>query len=286
MGKMSYYDMSKCLCKELACEFEKFEEDKCLETLKGIKDLIESMVGLAELEASDAMRDYFEDEHGYDSHRGEFRNRLWDDPYRIQNAARRYPTTVMTGGTHTGPSYTGMPYGGDYDMYDGMYMNRVDGRMERRDGRMDHRMDMDIYDRVRSRDSRGRYNGGRDGYGIYNMAHRDDMKRKDKLSDKEIKEWMENLESNSGERGPMWTKEEIESIAKKDGIKFDKFSEEEFYAIVNSMYADYCEVGEKFGVDKPSFYVALAKCFMDDPDAIGGGGSEKLAAYYEYVVEH
>lgn len=274
MGEMSYYDMNKCLCKELKCEFEKFEQDKCLETLKGIKDLIESMVGLTELEAAGAMRDYFEDEHGYDSHRGEFRNRLWDDPYRIQNAARRYPTTTMTGATYTNPTYTGMPYGGDYDMYDGMYMNRGDRRMDRRmDDRMDDRMDGNVYNRGRSR-------------GIYNMAHREGMRRKDKLSDKEIKEWMENLESNSGERGPMWTKEEIESVAKKEGIKFDKFSLEELYATANAMYSDYNEVGEKFGVDRPAFYLALAKSFLDDPDAIGGGGEEKLAAYYEYVVEH
>lgn len=271
MSKMSYYEMNKCLCKQLCEEFEKFENDPNEKYIHGIHKLIESMVGLTELEAAGAMREYLEDEHGYDSYSGEFRDRDWSKPHRVWNAARPYPMTT--------PPY----YGGDYDMMmnDGRYMNRGDG--------MDSRMDMDgTYNRGRSRDSRGRYNDGRgmDGYGIYNMAHKDGMKHKDKLTDSEIKEWMEDLQSNTGERGPMWTKEEIEAVAKKEGITFDKFSLEDLYIAANSLYSDYCETGEAFGVDRPAFYISLAKNFLVDPDSIGGGGEKKLSAYYEYIVEH
>lgn len=274
MSKMSYYDMNKCLCKQLCEEFEKFENDPNEKYLHGIHKLIESMVGLTELEAAGAMREYLEDEHGYDSRSGEFRERDWSRPYRVWNAARPYPMTT--------PPY----YGGDYDM-DGRYMNRVDGM----DGRRD--MDGDTYNR--GRDSRGRYNDGRgmdvrtmNGYGIYNMAHKDGMKRKDKLTDSEIKEWMESLESETGERGPMWSREEIEAVAKKEGIAFDKFSASALYAMTNVMYSDYCRTGEKYHTDTPGFYMSLAVDFLTDPDAVGGGdnGDKKVAIYYEEIAEH
>ncbi len=296
MIEMSYYDMNKCLCKELKCEFEKFEQDKSKETLEGIKDIIESMTGLMELEAGGAMREYLEDNHGYDSKTGEF-NKRWNgypyNAYNVYNSARTYPMTNP-------PYYMNGEYGdmeyGMMDAGDGRYMNRGGrgGRGNGRggsynrggdymnDGREGEYMDDDrgMYNRGRSRDSRGRYN---EGYGIYNMAHKP---MKEKLSQEDIKHWMENLESESGERGPMWTKEEIESLAKKEGITFDKFSPEELYATVNSMYSDYCSTGESFNVDRPAFYISLAKDFLNDPDSIDGGGGKKLAAYYEYVVEH
>lgn len=292
MGKMSYYDMNRCLCKELSCWFEKFEETKDVNAFNNVKEIVEVMVGLTELEAAGAMREYFEDEHGYDSHTGEFQNRDWRRPFTIYNTAPRYP---MKRQDYPDYAYPTMPYGADgYDM-----MNRggMDGR-EDRDNRNDRRSDYgrgdyqndggDIgtpYNRNQSRDSRGRYN---EGYGIYNMAHMDGMKHKDKLSNEEIKDWMENLESNTGEKGPMWTKEEVEAVAKKEGIKFDKFSPESLYAMANVAYSDYCETGEKFGVDTPAFYVSLAKDFLVDPDSATGedGGDKKLATYYETIVEH
>lgn len=315
MGKMSYYDMRKCLCKELACEFEKFETDACLETLKGIKDLIESLVGLAELEASDAMRDYFEDEHGYDSRSGEFKNRLWDDPYRIRNAARRYPTTTMTGGTYTNPTYTGMPYGGDYDMYDGMYINR--GR-ERSGGGYERSGDMrgrsggyrnhgKPYERdyedeweddderygvyrnagrgrrggERRRDSRGRYTNR-----IYNMADDHDVKKSmKKLTEKEKDEWVKDLENDDGTRGETFSKAEVESIARKHNIKFDDYDLDTLWLMSNVMYSDYCGVLSKIqNGNQPANYVKLAVAFLDDPDS-DLDPEMKVSAYYHNIVD-
>lgn len=266
MSKMSYYDMNRCLCKELCCEFEKFENEPHPEILKGIKDLIESMVGLTELEAAGAMREYLEDEHGYDSYSGEFKDRDWSKPHRVWNAARPYPMTT--------PPY----YGGDYDMMmnDGRYMNRGDG--------MDGRMDMDgTYNRGRSRDSRGRYNDGRgmDGYGIYNMAQ---MKEHIKnMSDHDYDKWLEAMEGADGSVGPMWTEEETTSVAKKIGVDFKHFTPKEFQVAMDMQYSDVCEVAEEFGVNKPEFYAKLAKAWLMDEDTLKGG--KKLSAYHEYVVE-
>lgn len=252
---MSYYDMNKCLCKELCCEFEKFENDPKAEYLHNIHKLIESMVGLTELEAAGAMREYLEEEHGYDSRSGQFMNRGWDRRYPIMNATMpNYPMI--------NPPY----YGGDYSMMDdGRYMNRGDG--------------MDVYDRGRSRDSRGRYNDGR--MGIYNMAH---MKEHIKeMSDHDYDKWLEKMEGADGSIGPMWTEEETTSVAKKIGVDFKNFTPKEFQVAMDMMYSDMCEVAEEFNVNKPEFYAKLAKAWLIDEDTLKGG--KKLSAYHEYLVE-
>lgn len=56
----------------------------------------------------------------------------------------------------------------------------------------------------------------------------------------------------------------------------------ELYAAANMMYSDYCKVLKKYGVDRAEVYVELAGAFLQDKDA---GAKNKLAAYYEHVVE-
>lgn len=268
MDKISYYDVNKYFCEQFCEEFEKFKHDPKTEYMHGIYEIIQSMVGLTELEAAGAMREYFEDEHGYNSRTGEFPERDWSMPHRVWNAA---------------PMRTMPPYYMQSNDHDVMPSMNYDGGVYNRDGYPSVRRDMNgMENRGRSRDSRGRYN---EGYGVYNMAHEH---KKDKLSEQEIQKWMSSLESENGERGPMWTKEEVEAIAKKEGIKFDKFSADALWAMANAMYSDYCNTGEKFNVDSPAFYISLAKDFLVDPDAIGGGddGDKKMAVYYEEIAEH
>lgn len=272
MGKMSYYEMNKCLCKELCCEFEKFEESNSAEIFHNIKEIVETMVGLTELEAAGAMREYFEDEHGYDSHSGEFRGRGWDSPHRVYNAAR-IPTYT----------YTGIPYGADWN--DRMYMNREDH--DRRDDRDGDYMNAG---RDHSRDSRGRYNDGRRGmdgkdypYGIYNMAHMDGMKHKEKLTNEEYKEWVDNMVGADGSKGAMWDKAETTAVAKKIGIDFNAYDETAFWVAMNMVYSDTCEVMEKHGIDKPEVFAELADSWLSDEDTVKG--AEKLALYYEFIVK-
>lgn len=264
MGKMSYYDMNRCLCKELCEEFEKFENDPKAEYMHGIHKIVETMVGLTELEAAGAMREYLEDEHGYNSRTGEFPERDWSMPHRVWNAA---------------PMRTMPPYymqSNDYDVMPGM---NYDGGMYNRGGYPSERRGRDMGDmenRGRSRDSRGRYN---EGYGVYNMAH----ERKKKLTDKEYKEWVDHMVDADGGTGGMWTKEETTAVARKIGIDFKDFSEADFHVAMDMVYSDYCEVFDKYGMDKPEIYAEIAKAWLCDEDTLQG--AEKLAAYYEYVVK-
>lgn len=268
-----YYDWNRTLSKELCCEMEKFENKPTCEGLKNIKNLIKSMVGLQELEAAGAMRKYFEDEHGYDSVSGEFddrgRSREYYYPHHgIYNAVQPYPT------------YPYSPY---------INPNGVDDEsMMRWDGRYGEPMN-----RGRSRDSRGRYNDGRDGmrgrdeerdgYRIYNHADPEKAKSMKKLTDSDYDKWLEDMEGADGTMGPMWTEDETSSVAKKIGIDFKKYTPKVFQVAMDMMYSDYCEVAEKFDVDKPEFYAEMAKAYLEDEDSIKGG--DKLSAYYEYIVE-
>lgn len=295
---MNYYDMHKTLCKELKCEFEKFENDASDTTLHNIKELIESMVGLTELEAANVMRDYLEDEHGYDSRMGEFRADYMPKFYRnpaIYNGAR-YPIPIMTnndiyneyipmddmymnrggqggrggnggrrGGNNRGQGGYNM---GDYDMYNG-YMN--DGRGGNQGG---------YNNRNQSRDSRGRYN---EGYSIYNMAH--DAPKK--LTEQEKQKWLDSMENSDGTRGEMFSKDECAAIAKKVGAKFDEYSESDFCVAVNAVYSDYyealCKIDQKVA-DDPMTYGYLAMAWLDDADSYPP--DERLARYWHYMVKH
>lgn len=73
MGKysnMKISDMYETLCKELCCEMEKFEENANKETLGCIKDLLEAMNELQEIEAGRAMREFADERWGYDMDEG------------------------------------------------------------------------------------------------------------------------------------------------------------------------------------------------------------------------
>lgn len=106
----------------------------------------------------------------------------------------------------------------------------------------------------------------------------DDMR----LTKEMAHEWTSNMENEDGTTGPHWSFDQAKQVmAQKeiDGSPLD------FWVALNMMYSDYCKVAKKLGIGgNMDFYVCMAKAFLDDKDAIGGGGSEKLARYYEYVV--
>lgn len=95
-----------------------------------------------------------------------------------------------------------------------------------------------------------------------------------KLSDR----WVEAMQEESGKE--LWPREITKQIAKKNGMEF--LDENEFFAVFNAMYTDFCEVAKKWDVDKPDFYADLAEAFIEDDDAV----DEKIAAYYACVVKH
>ena len=91
-------------------------------------------------------------------------------------------------------------------------------------------------------------------------------------------EWTSKMENVDGTKGPHWTMEQTKQVMAQNGIECDPL---EFNIAINMMYSDYAAVAKKMGVDKTDFYAAMAKAFLDDPDAV----PDKLSHYYEYVVK-
>lgn len=161
------------------------------------------------------------------------------------------------------------------------------GGRDRRDytDRYDRRYDMDMRDmrydggydyRDRGYDRRDR-NYGRDsrdyGYGYHDYSS-------GKLSNEQLRKWQNELcENMDREEIDMFEKGSVIRQAEQMTIKFDKYSEEEFYTTVLMMFTDYWQtVGQNIAM-----YLALAKDFLEDKDA-GVKYGEKLAAYYDSIV--
>lgn len=101
------------------------------------------------------------------------------------------------------------------------------------------------------------------------------------LDKEELLDWEEDLLEtlNETEKG-MFKKEHIINKAKEKNIRFDDYTEDEFYVVVLMLFDDFKKT---LGSASPELYVALAKDFLEDEDAELQGG-EKLYAYYEYIV--
>ena len=127
--------------------------------------------------------------------------------------------------------------------------------------------------RVRDYARYGRRNYGRD----YGYDYESGM-----LGQEELMEWSEKLKKELEEKDKQYfSKENIKKKAEEMGIKFDKFSMEEFYVTVLMMYTDYCKT---LGTANMDIYLRLAKDWLEDDDVKVKGG-EKLATYHDYIVE-
>lgn len=133
------------------------------------------------------------------------------------------------------------------------------------------------------------YNYGRD-YGYmpyppYMMDYgygRDYAQGGEYLSDKDLKMWADKLMRDVEEKDKQFlSRENIRKRADEMGIKFDKYSFEEFYVTVLMKYTDHCKT---LGTANMDIYLKLAKDFFEDPDTALRYG-EKLAAYYYDIVE-
>ena len=93
------------------------------------------------------------------------------------------------------------------------------------------------------------------------------------------KEWTKSMHNEDGTKGPHWTMEQVKQVMSQRGIKHDPAV---FWAILNSLYSDYCAVFKKHGVNNMDFYVDMTSAWINDKDAV----KDKAGAYYEYVVKH
>ena len=94
-------------------------------------------------------------------------------------------------------------------------------------------------------------------------------------------EWVQGMEGEGGSDGETWTFEEIEEIAKKNGIPKQEKKLVELYAVMNMLASDYYKVAEEFDVLTDEFFVCMAKAFINDKDAV----PDKTAMYYECIVK-
>lgn len=158
----------------------------------------------------------------------------------------------------------------DYRDYDGNY-NRYDYYDDYR--RNDYYYEMD----------------GRQGYRNSNYYDRDrgmdyGEKQYGKLSRDDLENWKRRLENADGSRGEHFKKEQLESIIRQMNIDVEKMGGMDIFCMAsNMMYADYCNVAKKFGVDRIDFYVEMAKAFFNDKD-YSGKPEEKLWLYYMTIV--
>lgn len=186
------------------------------------------------------------------------------EPMREDMEHRDYPREMM------GRDYDDMPRR-DYERYD---MRRMDYADEDDYG---YYGDHGDYARSMGRGSRRGMRGGRRDYGEevqYGKMTKDDME-----------DWKETLMNADGSKGEHFKKDHIEQVAKQMGINMEHMGGADVFAMtVNMMYADYCGVAKKFGVDRPEYYIELAKAFLEDKD-FKGKGEEKLWLYYKCIAE-
>lgn len=101
------------------------------------------------------------------------------------------------------------------------------------------------------------------------------------LPNRELMDWNQKLMKEVEEKDKVFFKyENIEKKAKDMGIKFDKFTFDEFYTTALMLYTDFYKT---LGTANMDTYLRLAKDFLCDEDSITKYG-EKLACYYYGVV--
>lgn len=103
-----------------------------------------------------------------------------------------------------------------------------------------------------------------------------------KINKEKAEKWVKHMRTD-GHKGEMWTMEDAKELAKPYGITEGQ-ELIDFYSALNMVYSDYCDVAKEWGVDDEAYYAALACAFLYDED--GKAPSEKIAAYYKYVVPH
>lgn len=69
-----------------------------------------------------------------------------------------------------------------------------------------------------------------------------------------------------------------EDVAKQRNINCDP---NDFWAVMNMMYSDYCQVAKRQSVDTPGFYADMAKAFLEDADAADG----KAYLYWDCIAD-
>ena len=145
---------------------------------------------------------------------------------------------------------------------------------------------VDMNDFARKRNSRGQFMSDRgdmmDGHYPYPYPmYMQDFGGGEKLSEEDLHEWYEDLCKELPEQYKhLYKKENIESVAKQMGVEFEHFKPMELVVATLMIITDYHDIIDYSDVHKAT---AGGKAFLLDPDS-KLKGSEKLSAYYDYIV--
>lgn len=118
------------------------------------------------------------------------------------------------------------------------------------------------------------------GYGMIQPMYNDyrmDYDHMEKEYHEELKKWTEKLKQKDNRIRV--NKEQVMRQAKNMNVRFEDYTEEEFYAVYLMMIADYPNVTNDYNV-----YLSMAKNWLEDDD-VKVKGSDKLCTYlYEIVL--
>ena len=106
-----------------------------------------------------------------------------------------------------------------------------------------------------------------------------------RLEPHDIEKWEKALVNADGTHGKHFHSHEVEEVARKLGMRFDKYSEQEFCMTMNMLYSDLCEVCRaNVSPEKEALhYAKMAKAWLEDDD--GPEPSDKLALYYSCIAD-
>lgn len=98
------------------------------------------------------------------------------------------------------------------------------------------------------------------------------------LTTESAKKWVDGMQNADPEHpsGAKWSMETTKPMAIKHGFSTPE-KQLAFWAVMNMMYSDYCEIAKKHGVSSMEYYADMAKAWMRDKDAV----EDKTAAYIE-----
>ena len=218
---------------------------------------------------------------------------------------RRMQRQIMREEEHNRKDYRGMdyrnPYGSQGGYVDSRYGRDYTDYPKHYGSERDSRYDMPSYGYGRTSDGHYPYKqygehhrpmeyemrgieeiSARPYYGSdYRMDYRgeynDYAKEGKEQYEKDLHKWIEKLKGK--ETRFKISKEQVLQHAKQMGVKFDEFSEDEFYAVFLMLVSDFKNIGVE-----PTIYVRMAKDFLMDDD-IAVSPSEKVCIYmYEIVM--
>lgn len=116
---------------------------------------------------------------------------------------------------------------------------------------------------------------GREDYGDYGEG----------LTRDELEHWKRKLIQEVDEKDKQFfTTEMISQKARQMGAEMKHYNEEELVIATLMAYTDYCKAIKPYIGTNMDIYVALGKAWLEDDD-VAVKGSEKLAIYYDCIVE-